>query len=332
MIVDAHNDLLLELALRRDEPDAFARRWLPKLDEGGVALQVCPIYAADAPAGEARERARIEAGEFDRAVRENGDRVLQVRSRGDLDAVGGARIGLMLSLEGAEPLEGDVSAFDELWERGVRMVGLTWNHANEFAAGIDEPGGGLTELGRRLVDRLVERGAIIDLAHASERTFAEVLERASAAAVVVSHAGCRAVNETPRNLSDAQLEALAERGGVLGMMALGLVVHPARPTVERLIDHVDHAVAVMGIEHVGLGTDFIDQVADAEAEAGMEPADVLRSARVANGGRSFGLDGLTGPEHFGVLVEGLRRRGYDADRLDAIRAQNFLRVFRAALR
>ena len=331
MIVDAHNDLLLELAVRRDEPHAFARRWLPKLEQGGVALQVCPIYAADAPAGEARGRARIQADEFERALRENGGRVAQVRSRHDLEALGG-RIGLMLSLEGAEPLEGDVAAFDELWERGVRMVGLTWNHANEFAAGIDEPGGGLTELGRRLVDRLVKCGAILDLAHASERTFGEVLERAPRAAVVVSHAGCRAVNETPRNFSDAQLEALAERGGVLGMMALGLVVDPARPTVERLIDHVDHAVAVMGIDHVGLGADFIDQVADAEAQAGMEPADVLRSARVANGGRSFGLDGFTGPEHFGVLVEGLRGRGYDGDRLDAICAQNFLRVFRTALR
>jgi membrane dipeptidase len=327
-IVDAHNDLLLELVLLPDEPNPFRSRWLPKLDAGSVGVQVCPIYVAETAPDEARARALAQADAFARAVRENEDRVVQVRGRRDLED---ERIGLMLSLEGAEALKGDPAAFDEWWELGVRMISLTWNHPNAFAGGIGAPEQGLTDAGEALVDRLAERGAVLDLAHASEPTFWEALEQAPEAAVVVSHAGCRAVNDLPRNLSDAQLEALAGRDGVLGVMAIGAIVDRERPTIDRFVDHVEHAVAVMGVDHVGIGADFIDQVQEAERAAGLPPPDVLAQARVADGGRSFGLDGFTGPEHFGRLVATLQARGFAGEQLSAILGENFLRLFRAAL-
>ena len=102
-IVDAHNDLLLELVVRRAEENPFRAHWLPKLRAGGVVLQVCPLYAADAPAGEAPARVRAQVEQFERALRENPDDVFQVRSRADLAQVGrDGRIGLMLSMEGVE--------------------------------------------------------------------------------------------------------------------------------------------------------------------------------------------------------------------------------------
>jgi membrane dipeptidase len=326
VIVDAHNDLVLELVLRRDEENPFAAHWLQKLEAGGVALQVCPLYAADKEAGERRATGLAQADAFDRALAENRTTAHQVRGRVHLERDG---IGLMLSLEGVEALEGDPAAIDEWWERGVRMVGLTWNHLNEFAGGISSPERGLTPAGRELVGRLGELGAVLDLAHASEPTWAEALAEFDGA-VVVSHAGCRTVRDHPRNLSDAQLETLAERGGVLGIMALALVVDPQRPRVERLVDHVDHAVAVMGVEHVGLGCDFIDQVAQAELEAGETFDGMMADAQQAGGGR-FALEGFTGPEHYPVLVEALRDRGYEGERLDAILRGNFLRVLGTAL-
>src|SRR5207237_4539515 len=133
------------------------------------------------------------------------------------------------------------------------------------AGGIDSPTQGRTPRGRELVDAPGERGAVLDLAHASEPTLAEAVERARH--VLVSHACCRALCDHPRNLSDSQLRALAARGGVLGLMALALVVGEP-PTIERLADHLEHAVDVMGIEHLALGADFIDQVDPAELAAG----------------------------------------------------------------
>lgn len=290
---------------------------------------MCPVYTADAPAT-ASEAARAQVAAFDRALAENGDDVFAVRTRADLARVGrDDRIGLMLSLEGVEPLGEDPAAFAGLWKAGVRMAGLTHNGANAFAGGVDTPGTGLSDLGRELVDDLAARGVVIDLAHASERTFDDVLEHAPTAHVVVTHACCRAVEDHRRNLGDGQLRALAARDGVLGMMALALVVG-GDFTIDRLIDHLDHAVDVMGIAHVGIGADVIDQVIEAEIAAGKPLDPVTVEAMAARGGR-LGLVGLRGPDDYPALVEALRRRGYEGADLDAILRGNFLRVLGRAL-
>jgi len=245
-----------------------------------------------------------------------------VQTRADLDD---PRLRLLLSMEGVEPLEGDPGAFEEWHARGVRTASLTWNHANEFAGGIDTPTQGLTDRGRALVRRFRELGVVLDLAHASEQTWQDVLEEEIAFSV--THAGCRAVHDHSRNLADWQLEALAERGGVLGMMALPFVVDPEAPTISRWLDHFDHAVAVMGIEHVGLGADFVDQVASTD-----QGSDELRQSEMAQSAKSrLALDGFRGPEDYPVLVTALQKRGYDGRRLKAMMSGNWLRILRDAL-
>jgi membrane dipeptidase len=321
VIVDAHTDVLLELVLldggdpgselvlRRGEEGVFQRYWLPRLVAGGVGIQVCPLYGEGARRSDARERTVAQAAELRRLVERNADRVCHVRTSAELDD---PRLRLVLAMEGAEPLAGDPAAFDEWYDRGVRSVSLTWNHANEFAGGIDTPRQGLTDRGRALVRRLGEFGVFLDLAHASESTWHDVLDEGIPFSV--THAGCRAVCDHPRNLADWQLEALAECGGVLGMMAIAFAVDRDAPTLSRWLDHFDHAVDVMGIEHVGLGADFVDQA---------EPGRAAKSR--------FALDGFAGPDDFPALVAALRARGYDGRRLEAITSGNWLRVLRESL-
>lgn len=331
-IVDAHNDLLLEVAFRahrRREANPFARRWLPHLEAGGVALQVCPVFVDLEFLPESGLRQGLgQIAAFHRAVRENEGRVIAVRQQADLGPVERReRIGLMLSLEGAEPLGYDPWLIEVMWELGVRMLSLTWNRRNAFADGAAETGaGGLSELGRRLVDLCVERGLILDLAHAGEQTFREVLERAPDAPIVVSHAGCHAVHDHPRNLSDDALGALAARGGVLGVMLHPLAVDPEEPTLDRVVDHVDHAVEVMGIEHVGLGSDFTRQLI--HAIGWVEPPDALLPPGMRT---DAAITDLAGPEEFGNLVAALAGRGYEGERLRAVLGGNFMRVLQDAL-
>ena len=185
-------------------------------------------------------------------------------------------------------------------------MSLTWNHANDFAGGIDTPSQGLTDRGRALVRRFAELGVVLDLAHASEQTWRDML--GEDVPFSVTHAGCRAVCDHPRNLADWQLQALAERGGVLGMMGLPFVVDPDSPTLSRWLDHFDHAVAVMGVRHVGIGADFIGRVAPL-----------------------FALEGFAGPDDFPALISALRERGYDGARLEAITSGNWLRILRETL-
>jgi membrane dipeptidase len=232
----------------------------------------------------------------------------------------------VLSMEGVEPLEGDPHAFEEWYGRGVRTASLTWNHANEFAGGIDTPTRGLTDRGRALVRQFGELGVVLDLAHASPRTFADVLARTDTA-LVVSHAACRAVHDHPRNLTDDQLRALAERGGLVGMMLLPLVVGPERPTIDRAIDHLEHAIQVMGVERVGLGGDFTARLA-AQLPAEPLPADSLAPPGV---GLDSALDGLAGPEDYPALEAALRERGWRDEDVTAVMGGNVIRFLRAAL-
>jgi membrane dipeptidase len=313
---------LLELVLRRDEPNPFATHWLPKLRAGGVHLQVCALFTGHEPGAPDRADAVLDA--FARLLDENADDVIHVRTRADLRSADG-RLGLVLSMEGVEAVGEDPASFERFWDAGVRMVGLTHNVPNAFAGGIDAPEQGLTDLGRALVDQLADRGVVIDLAHASERTFFEILERAPEATVIVSHACCRSLHDIPRNVSDEQLRAVAERDGFLGVMALALTVGP-EPTIERLVDHLDHAVGVMGDDCVGLGTDVIDQYTEAELAHGIEPNPILIQAREAGGGR-LGLRDFTGPEHFPALVAALQARGYG----EPILAGNLTRILERAL-
>jgi len=112
------------------------------------------------------------------------------------------------------------------------MAGLTWNRRNAFADGAAEDGGGLSRLGRELVDRLVSLGVILDLAHASRGAFAEILERVGGAPVLCSHGGCRGVYDTPRNLDDDQLRAIAQADGLFGLMLHPIAIGPEQRTID----------------------------------------------------------------------------------------------------
>jgi membrane dipeptidase len=322
-IADAHNDLLMELVLRRHEESPFRRHWLPPLRAGGVRLQITPVYTEVEPPREtALRRALAQVAAFHRALRENPEETRALACARDVASLADdARIGLLLAVEGAEPWEADDDVADDFWELGVRMAGLTWNFRNVFADGVAEPAqGGLSARGVRLVERLCERGVILDLSHASEQTFRDVLEVSGEHPVLVSHANCRSLLDSPRNVSDRQMEAIAARGGVLGMLALPFVVDPADPTIERFADHIEHAVSVMGMEHVALGGDFFAQIARAEAHFGG-----------AEGSQFGALEGLAGPEDYPSLVDVLRRRGYAGAKLDAILGGNLVRFLEASL-
>ena len=333
-IADAHVDLLLELAWRRgrEEANPFGEHWLPVLRAGGVRLQVCPIYVEGNLVPDGALRAALGlAGAFHAAPRENADAVFHVASAGDLHAVAGEPIGLMLSIEGAEALGSSPELIDAFWALGVRMVGLTWSRRNAFADGSGEPNaGGLSRLGEELVDQLLALGCAIDLAHASERTFEDVLARAGdGAPLLVSHTCCRAIRDISRNTSDDQLRAIAERDGLVGMMALASAVDPEQHDLERYLDHVDHAISVAGSEHVCLGGDFMAQLTRSGA-VGLTAREVKQfgSALLDPG---TPVTGLAGPEDYPALADALRRRGHDEATVAGVLYGNLLRFLSRAL-
>ena len=332
MIADAHVDLLMELTYRErrlGETNVFAETWLPLLERGGVGLQVCPVYVdlVVQPEGSLRE-ALSQVASFHRALDENADRVRQVTTAADLDEVeSGGRIGLMLSLEGVECFGVETWPADVFHALGVRMAGLTWNRRNAFADGAAEEGGSLSRLGRELVDRLVSLGVILDLAHASSGVFTELLARADGAPVICSHGACRAVYDTPRNLDDAQLRALRDAGGLLGLMLHPVAIGPEQRTLDGVIDHLEHAVSVMGGDRVCLGGDFTTRLWQA-----MPPPPIPKDGLMPPGLEpGLGIEGLTGSERYPALVARLGERGWGEAEVAAVTSGNLLRFLRASL-
>jgi membrane dipeptidase len=329
VIADAHVDILLELAHREHrlgETDVFARTWLPLLEAGGVGLQVCPVFVdlELQPEGSLREALR-QVTALQHALRESPDRVVAVRTRADLDAVErGEQIGLMLALEGVEPFGYEVATADLFWELGLRMAGLTWNRRNPFADGAADEGG-LSRLGRTLLGRFAELGVILDLAHASPRLFEECVQSYEGR-LLVTHAGCRAVNETPRNLSDEQLRELAVRDGIFGLMLHPLTIDPVDPTIARVVDHLDHAASVIGPERLCLGGDWTKRLH--ELMPAPAPPDGLMPPGLAEGTT---IAGLSGPEEYPALANALRERGWSGPELDGLLAGNLLRFLRESL-
>ena len=164
--------------------------------------------------------------------------------------------GVLRSVEGGEALENDLSRMDELYARGVRSVGLTWNHPNALSGGSETPDQGLTAFGREVIERMETLGMAVDLAHISAAGFWGAIDMIKRPAAV-SHACCAALCEHRRNLNDQQIRALAERGGVMGVCLCSVFLNgTAKADTDDVVKHFMHLRNIGGRECVGLGSDF----------------------------------------------------------------------------
>jgi microsomal dipeptidase-like Zn-dependent dipeptidase len=163
-------------------------------------------------------------------------------------------IGAVYLIEGGHPLEGDLSKLDELYEKGLRILGLTHFFDNELGGslhGISNQG--LTEFGRAVVARADKLEMIIDVAHASPRMVADVLEL-TARPVIVSHGGVRGACDSRRNLDDALMQRIAAAGGLVGIAFFDAAVCDVTP--EGVVKAIRYAIDLLGAEHVALGSDY----------------------------------------------------------------------------
>lgn len=158
------------------------------------------------------------------------------------------------SVEGGDDIRSiaDLAVF---YRMGMQMLGLTWNNDNRLAGGCRGSGGGLTELGREVVEVCEEMDIVIDLAHASEKTFWDTI-KAVKKPPVVSHACCSGLFEHVRNLTDGQIKALAEAGGVLGITFCPEFLCGGEANLDHVIEHIKRALKLGGDDAVGIGSDF----------------------------------------------------------------------------
>jgi len=266
-----------------------------------VDVQVFAVFVAPrmAPRGPTRAQELIET--FHAAMKANAAQISHVTTVAGIErAQREGKIAAVLSIENGDALGGEVRGVDDLYRQGVRMMGLTWNASNALGDGaLGRQHGGLTDLGRAVLRRMSNLGMVVDLSHLSDQAFWDAV-RTTRGPVIASHSNAAALYKHPRNLTDQQLREVARRGGVVGVNFYAGFLGAA--TLDRVLDHIDYMVKVMGIDHVALGSDY-DGVP--QPPIGLEDISKLPN-----------------------LTAGLQRRGYSTEQIHKILGGNALRVFR----
>lgn len=262
--------------------------------------------------------------------------LMLVERAGDLErARADGKLGIIFGFQGTEPLGEDIERVPLFRAMGVRVIQLTHNRRNLVGDGAMEPGNaGLSNYGRQVVERLNAERVVVDLAHGSQRTIAEGI-RASKAPVLISHAGCRALADLPRNVHDAELRAMADRGGVIGIIFWPYLRTDTQPMAIDVIRHIEHAIKVCGEDHVGLGTDAslgaIERTPQFERE-NREYVRELKAQGIFDPSRPDDLymfiPDLNMPDRFLVLADMLSKRGHSDARIAKVLGGNFARVMR----
>lgn len=317
LTLDSHVDTLervldATLDLRRDQR-GHACLDLPRMEAGNL-WSAC--FTAFLPQGPLLEEARLRAlsraeamldllDDLAEAAPDRCGRARSPRELRELHAQG--RRGLAACLENTYPLGVDLAELDRMASRGLAYATLCHQGANWVCGSNQEPGQGLTELGRQMVGRLNGLGIMVDISHTSERSAWEALE-ISRSPAIASHSSCKALCEHRRNLPDDLIRAIARSGGVVQICAYGPFLRRGagenEASVSDFVDHLEHAITLAGVEHVGIGSDF-------------------------DGGG--GLSDCPDAAHLPRITEELRRRGHGDEQLRLIWGENFLRVWERCL-
>jgi membrane dipeptidase len=242
------------------------------------------------------------------------------------------RMGLLLGLQNSEHFRSpaDVNVFYGL---GQRVSQLTYNTRNRIGNGSTERRDeGLSNFGLDIVDRMNAVGMAVDVSHCGDRTTLDAFD-ASKKPVLITHSNCRALSGHPRCKTDEAIRRMAQAGSVMGITGVRMFVKGSEPTtVEDVLDHFDHVARLVGVEHVGVGSDI--DLDGYDAMPADQRAQLRAFYRDRTGKDTYGfrakddIEGLDHPARMYDLTEGLIRRNYTDEQINGILGGNFLRVLR----
>jgi membrane dipeptidase len=275
-------------------------------------------------------------GTWERELNLHGDVLMRVRSVRDLaEAKRSRRVGIIYGFQGIGPIGSDLSLVESYAAFGVKVIQLTYKSRSLAGDGCLEPGNaGLSTFGLELVAELNRQRVIVDLSHCGQRTTADAIA-ASRAPVTVSHAGCAALANVPRNKRDEELRALADKGGVFGVYLMPFLTPGRQPSVADVVAHVEHALKVCGEDHVGIGSDGSitpHEVTDEYRRNHRTFVESRQRSGTAAPGEDpavyFYVPDLNSPRRMELIADALLARGHTEARVTKIIGGNFARLLR----
>lgn len=316
MLIDTHNDFI-SISLSNKiafDTDLSGRTHsdLNRMKKGGVDAQFFSIFGGP-DIGFAHAMQEIDS--VYAIAERNPSSVMITKTPAELKkAVKEKKLAAMMGVEGGHMIDNDLGKLEVLFQRGARYMTLTWNNSTPWASSAAEETSnkipvdkrGLNDFGIQVVQKMNQLGMMVDLSHVGEKTFWDVMKIVNKP-VLVSHSSVYHFAPVPRNLKDEQIDAVGKNGGVIcvnffsGFLDSTFDKKSARPPLSLLIDHIDHIVKRIGIDHVGLGSDF-DGI----------------------GSTPMQLDGV---QDYPKLTAALFERGYSKKDIRKILGENVLRVF-----
>ncbi|HEV2746928.1 MAG TPA: membrane dipeptidase [Allosphingosinicella sp.] len=286
--------------------------------------------------GPDRFRGAAEAvANWDRLIAEHKNLLAKIESAADIRAARAAgKLGLIYNFQDTTALEADAGKVATFATLGVKVIQLTYNKRNLAGDGcLERSNAGLSDFGREVIAKIEEARVLLDLSHAGQRTIAEAIA-ASKAPPAITHSGCRALVDLPRNVGDAEMRALANKGGVFGVYLMPFLRIKGQAGTEDLLRHLDHAVKVCGEDHVGIGTDnplmgyTIDDKARQQQREFFEDRRKKGIAAPGEAADIFNLvEGYNDVARYDRIGADLRRRGWSSARVDKVLGDNFVRLF-----
>jgi membrane dipeptidase len=263
-------------------------------------------------------------------VARNGEVFTLIDTVEDIERARAAKkVGVIMGLQNAEQFRtvSDVLAFRQM---GLRCAQLTYNTQNLLGSGSTERvDGGVSDYGAEIIREMNRLGVLVDVSHCGERTTLDAIE-ISSGPIAITHSNCRALNNHPRLKTDEAIQKLAAKGGVIGITGVRNFVKDREPTtVEDIVDHIDHVVKLVGIDHVGIGSD--------SDLLGYDRLPVEMYRQIKSGYKSsyafrdkIDTDGFNNPDKMFSLTDALLRRGYSEANIVAILGGNFRRLLATA--
>ena len=305
---------------------------LDDMIRGGVTVAALTIGGSD----DCAETMRSIGMWYARLGRRADDLLLVTRVEDMERAKREGKLGLIFHFQGTTPIGRDLGMVEVYYRLGVRIIQLTYNVKDFVGDGCEEPGdGGLSDFGKRLIREMNRAGMLVDLSHTGHRTTMEAME-ASDAPCVFSHSNCHSVYRSNRNIRDEQIRAVAAGGGVAGVTAFPGVVSGTRPapTRDELLAHFDYYANLVGIDHIGFGSDYYY---GQDPYSSLEEAHQMYQERIDSGSWKpetyrpppyIHPEGIETPDKLPNLTRMLMEHEYSRDDVHKVLGGNFMRVYR----
>jgi membrane dipeptidase len=319
-----------------EDGQPLADRYIEDARASGVTCihrTILPVGST--PPDTAFAQAVIGINEQEREIDRHPDVLCRIRTVADIRAAKAAgKTGLIYGFQDGVAFETDLSRIDDLHRLGLRIVQPTYNRRNLIGDGCLEPANaGLSKTGVEAIAKLNEAGILVDLSHCGRQTAADAI-KASTRPVAFTHTGCAALNDHPRNRTDAELRAVAEKGGVCGIYFMPFLSEGRQPTADDVIRHLEHMLEVAGEDHVSLGTDGGLSAETLTPEFKERHASFVRQRRAAGIGAPgetetgyLFANELNSPRRFETLASMVSTRGHSDARIEKLLGANLVRVF-----